>query len=392
MGPGRSPRPALGFHSPARLTPAGLYPPTRRSLLKGLLAFRWLTVTWAATVFTMVQVSRRGQADAVTHPAVGYLLIGLAVAFTALVSVAYRRHPDLLLRPPLVLGEIALGTTMLLADGWVHGSPDHPQTLPSIWVVAAVASVAIAGGRRAAVVTGAGMGLARLVGALPFTDDTPRSVYAGVSTMVLLSLSGWVVGYLLRRLAEADRSISAYLAREEVARTLHDGVLQTLAVIQRRSTDTELVTLARSQEHELREFLFGSPLTEEKAAADLGTGLRAAARRAEQRHGLTVQVVLAPDLPRPPHGAAHRLAGAVGEALTNAAKHGAARGATVYAEPTDDGGLFVSVKDDGTGFDPATLVEGQGLTRSIRGRLAEVGGRVEIDGRPGRGTEVRMYL
>jgi signal transduction histidine kinase len=32
-----------------------------------------------------------------------------------------------------------------------------------------------------------------------------------------------------------------------------------------------------------------------------------------------------------------------------------------------------------------------GLSRSIRGRLAEVGGRVEVDARPGRGTEVRLW-
>ena len=82
----------------------------------------------------------------------------------------------------------------------------------------------------------------------------------------------------------------------------------------------------------------------------------------------------------------------VGEALTNAVKHGGAGGVTVYAEPTGEGGVFVSVKDDGCGFDPAATPEGEGLTRSIRGRLAEVGGRVEVDGRPGRGTEIRLYL
>ncbi len=87
----------------------------------------------------------------------------------------------------------------------------------------------------------------------------------------------------------------------------------------------------------------------------------------------------------------HALAGAVGEALANAGKHGGASTVTVFAEPVD-GELFCSVKDDGSGFDPAAVVEGEGLRRSIRGRIVEVGGRVEVDGRPGRGTEVRCWV
>ena len=67
----------------------------------------------------------------------------------------------------------------------------------------------------------------------------------------------------------------------------------------------------------------------------------------------------------------------------------------MYAEPANemiDGGIFVSVKDDGSGFDTATVSEGEGLRRSVRGRVADIGGWVEIDGRPGRGTEVRMWI
>jgi signal transduction histidine kinase len=63
---------------------------------------------------------------------------------------------------------------------------------------------------------------------------------------------------------------------------------------------------------------------------------------------------------------------------------------TVYAEPDADGRVFCSVKDDGAGF--GEVVEGIGLSRSIRARIAEVGGRVEVDGNPGRGTEVRLWV
>jgi signal transduction histidine kinase len=369
-----------------RLTPARLSPPTRRSLLKGLLAFRWATAGWAVALFTGVQLARRHGARPVAHPVAGYGLVASAVVCTALLSLAYRRRPDQLVRPGPVLGEAALGALLLLADNWVYGTSAKPQTLPSIWVVGAVGAVAVAGGRRAAVVTGVGLGLARLVGLLPY-GSRGGAVLTGSTTVSLLALTGWVMGYLLYRLAEADRSIATFRAREEVARTLHDGVLQTLAVIQRRSADDELVALARSQEHELREYLFGRP----DPASDLPAGLRAAGRRAEDRYGLAVRVVIAPDLPAVGGEVSRRMAAAVGEALTNAAKHGGAAGATVYAEPAADGGVFVSVKDDGCGFDSGVTPEGEGLTRSVRGRLAEVGGRVEVDGRPGRGTEIRMW-
>ncbi len=86
------------------------------------------------------------------------------------------------------------------------------------------------------------------------------------------------------------------------------------------------------------------------------------------------------------------LTGAAGEALVNAGKHGRASKVQVYVEPEEGGGVFCSVKDDGVGFDPASTVEGVGLSRSIRGRVTDAGGRVEIVSAPGDGTEVLLWL
>jgi signal transduction histidine kinase len=243
------------------------------------------------------------------------------------------------------------------------------------------------GGVAAGTLIGLGTALGEVLGPRRWAD---ADTVSAVSSVVLYALAGLVAGFVTTRLREAERRISLAQAREEVARTLHDGVLQTLAVVQRRTADPDIVRLAHEQERELREFLVGARGAV-GGGGDLGARLRAAAARYEDRYGGTARVVLAPDTPALPERTVDAVAGAVGEALANAGKHGAAGTVTVFAEPVD-GELFCSVKDDGAGFDPAATDEGTGLRRSVRGRIGEVGGRVEIDGRPGRGTEVRCWV
>jgi signal transduction histidine kinase len=79
--------------------------------------------------------------------------------------------------------------------------------------------------------------------------------------------------------------------------------------------------------------------------------------------------------------------------LTNAAKHSGASRVFVYAEPSDDDGtVFCSVRDDGCGFEFEPALVGEGLRRSIHGRIDDAGGRVEVESKRGRGTEVRLWV
>ncbi len=373
------------------LTPALVSRPTRHSILRGIMVFRWLTMAWAVLIFGYELYDRNvrqlGRAP-IVRPLEGSLLCLGLVAFVALLTAVYLRDADGILEPRWILGEIAVATTLFLTDVWVYGSPDHPQALPTVYPIAVIATVALTAGQRAAVATGAGFGIARYVGWIPY-NDTPWSL-TRTSSLVLMAMAGWTAAYLFRRLELADRQISSFRAREEVALTLHDGVLQTLAVIQRRSVDKELVALARKQELELRNYLFAGA-TEPQ---DLTAELRRAAQDAEEMYGFRTQVICAPDLPAGSHLQTLTLVGAVREALNNAGKHAEAAQVTIYAEPdfADDSVIFVSVKDDGVGFDPTTAHRGEGLDKSIIGRVADAGGRSSIDGRPGRGTEVQLWL
>jgi signal transduction histidine kinase len=85
------------------------------------------------------------------------------------------------------------------------------------------------------------------------------------------------------------------------------------------------------------------------------------------------------------------LAGAATEAINNAAKHADAKHVIVFAEIDDDGEAFVSIRDDGCGFNPATVKRGEGLQRSIEARVRDIGGRVEIVSTLQEGTEVRLW-
>jgi signal transduction histidine kinase len=337
---------------------------------------------------------------AFAHPNVAMALTGAALGVTAAATVLARTAPTLLVHPAAILVELALGITLVLLDPWLYDlAADHTQSFGSVWPLAAVLSAGIAGGGWAGVAAGASIGLADGIGEalfLPGTDAL-QAPWAGgitgaVGSVVLYGLGGLVAGLAVARLREAEREIALARARDEVGRTLHDGVLQTLAIVQRRSDDGELVALARDQELDLRRFLFGTePERRSRRGTDPESVLRGVAADAERRHGIVVQVVGTGDAPAIDSDVAAALTGAVGECLANAARHGDARRATVFVDREGDG-VLCSVKDDGRGFDPSHTVEGVGLERSVRGRVDEVHGTVAIESSPGRGAEITLVV
>lgn len=353
-------------------------------MVTGVTAYRWAAWVWMAVVV----VVDRGELE---RPEVALVLVAAALLVTVADTVLLRSDPERLLRPAVVGTELVVAVALSVADPIAYAD-GHSQSLGSAWPLAGILSAGIAGGSLAGAASGVVVGLARLGGDLvaggAWTDGRTLSA---VSTIVLYALAGGAAGFAAARLRAAERDIALAEARAEVAATLHDGVLQTLAMVQRRTDDPDLARLAHDQERELRDFLAGR----EAPPEGLAVALRAAAARYEERYGGRTEVVVADDLPEPSPAVVAALAGAVGEALANAGRHGGAGRVVVYAEPTEGPNgrdeVFCSVKDDGPGFDPATTSEGTGITRSIRARLADVGGRTEVDGRRGRGTEVRLW-
>lgn len=176
--------------------------------------------------------------------------------------------------------------------------------------------------------------------------------------------------------------------RAEMAAHLHDSVLQTLAMIQRRANSpAETVALARRQERELREWLNG---TRRPDGGTLAAAVRQMGDDVEADHLVPVEIVVVGDAPLTDDLAA--LVGAIREATVNVAKHSGADVASVYVEVEDDE-VTAYVRDRGRGFDPTDLPDGRhGLVESVIGRMERHHGRAELWSEPGEGTEITLTM
>lgn len=193
--------------------------------------------------------------------------------------------------------------------------------------------------------------------------------------------------YRLARELSAERSERIRAdAQAEFAAHLHDSVLQTLALIQRSPDDPrKMVTLARSQERELRNWLYRSGSDH----AELGPALEGVAARVEQDHDVPIEVIVVGTASI--DGRVEALLGAAREAMTNAAKHSNADVITVYAE-VEPSAIDVWVTDQGKGFDvSASLSNGAGISGSIVGRMERHGGSAGLTSTD-EGTEVHLWL
>ena len=181
--------------------------------------------------------------------------------------------------------------------------------------------------------------------------------------------------------------------RADIAARVHDSVLQTLALIQRRADQPQqVVALARAQERELRSWLFDGrpPGSIDEAATTLTGGVRLIQQEVEAQHGVAVEIVMVGDCPLD-HDLAALLA-AAREATVNAAKWSGASVVSIFAE-VEPAEVSVFVRDRGKGFDPAAVpADRKGVAESIRARVARHGGKAAIRSTPGEGTEVSLTM
>jgi signal transduction histidine kinase/phage shock protein PspC (stress-responsive transcriptional regulator) len=216
----------------------------------------------------------------------------------------------------------------------------------------------------------------------------PAVVFAVAVTILGLGIVVGPWGWrLARQLTEERRDRIRSEERAEMAAHLHDSVLQTLALIQRTDEPREMLTLARTQERELRAWLNGTALSRE---GSLIGAVEDAAAAVELQFKLPVEVVGVGDAPIDDRLIA--LVEACREAMVNAARHSGADSVAVYVEVEHDR-VTAFVRDEGKGFDSVQSgTDRRGIAESIRGRMARSGGTATVSSEVGAGTEVQLSM
>jgi signal transduction histidine kinase len=350
----------------------------------------------AALVYVTVLVV--GNVGDYLRPMLAWPVLALTAAWTVFTTYAYavpaRR------RPPLLVADLLVTMGVMASSYWVIGEgslEDGTPTLAVAWHVAPVIAWAVAGGRRWGITAALAMGATDLV----VRNHWDQAAYTG---MVLMLLAATAVGYLVamaqksqERLERAIQLEATTRERERLARDIHDSVLQVLALVKRRGAGLpgeagELARLAGEQEAALRTLVTGrsAPPVDEHAEVDLMTLL-------EPYASATVSIASPADAVRLPSRVATEIAAAVAAALDNVTKHcepGTKVWVLVEDEPAE---VTVSVRDEGCGIPAERLDQAQeqgrlGVAQSIRGRIADLRGTVEITSTPGQGTEVELAV
>jgi signal transduction histidine kinase len=338
--------------------------------------------------------------DDLARPGVAWVLFAVLIAWSIACAIAYLRgfgrRPAWVIAELLVVVVLMLSTELVASRSWALDNQTWPTTL---WASNATISAALqfgpAGGMPAAVVVTAASAFVKGYVSLNF----------GRNATVIIELAlGLAVGMAVQTarrahddLQRAARLSAANEERERLSRHVHDGAIQVLALVARRGREiggaaVVLADLAGEQERALRRLVSSAGFVVDLDTAE--TDLRALlTRRANDRVSMSLPVtpvMLA-------RGAAAELDAAIGNALDNVRSHaGPDARAFVLCEDLGDA-VTVTVRDDGVGIAAGRLDEAArqgrvGVSKSIVGRLAALGGSAALHTEVGEGTEWELNL
>ena len=380
-----------------------------------------------STVTTIAQAGN--DPFATWAPTLTSVVSGAVLAAGAFMAPRAVRRPREAVRRALVLCGVALSVialvTLLARDGLPQAiAPDlspevgtrpriigDPVVLALQIVVMGLFAAAAAGFARSAERTrdpvmlwfaiGATLAAFARLNYFLFPSRYSEFFYTGDVLRLGFFIALFVGGAYEIRVAQRELERAAVLhERRRLAREIHDGMAQDLAFIvqqadvlsTRNGAPSALSEIAIAARRALDESRGAIAALVRPTDEPLEQALARVAGEAAGRWGATEVESRAPagvELAAPAREALLRI---VGEAVTNAARHGKAQ--HVRVELSEQPDLQVCITDDGVGFDPATLEQHSGRhgITGMRERAEHIGGRLRLHSKPGEGTEIIVML
>ncbi|WP_225942978.1 MacS family sensor histidine kinase [Nocardiopsis terrae] len=357
-----------------------------------------------ALIYAFVSVVQHH--EHLVRPWAAWAVLVLMSVWTLVTAYAYARPAWRTWR--LLTADLAVAFGCLFATG-LAASPyflTQAPPLSSYWFAGAALSASVIWGRRGAATVALAYGFADITLRVLMAADITAATVRGV---VLLLLACLAVGYMARVAEQAEERFARAVTlearireREQLARSIHDSVLQVLALVRRRGDEiggeaAELGRMAGEQEVRLRSLVADGLETaapSSPAAEAAPTDLRDPLRRLQNAR-VSVSAPATPVL-LPGHAVAE-LTAAVAAALDNAERH-CPPGTRVWVLVEDEEhAVTVTVRDDGPGVPPGRLARARadgrlGVAQSVLGRVRDLGGTTEIHSEPGEGTEIEMSV
>lgn len=361
--------------------------PVQDLLLRAMAGLRVIVLANSLVLYAM-------RFEDYPRPLLGWAVMALLVGWT-LVSVWAYAAPERR-RAPLLVGDLGVAVLTIALTPLVKGAGPS-ATLPGFYVMCAVLSWAVVWRWQGGLVAAVAVSVTDVSIRLEFTQQNYGNIF-------LLVIGGAVIGFLSALLQDtaaqrdaAERAAAAAAERQRLSRVVHDGVLQVLALVQRRGPElgpdgVELGRLAGEQESRLRGLVqqgsreLVAPLGERDLVELIG--------ELESPH---VHVATPATPAVLPAETASELLAAVEACLSNVRHHvGRDADAWVLLEELPDRWV-VSVRDDGPGIPAGRLddsaSEGRlGVQQSIVGRLVDLGGSAQVHSAPGQGTEWELSV
>lgn len=346
---------------------------------------------------------------------VTYLLLALWLCFFMLIVVRRKAIPAWVAMVDVaIVAACILLVSRTVAPGFFFDA-DNSDLEPAMQVSGVIAAMNLS--TRRTVIACATLAAAHFVAEIPTTISYHSDLVNTIADVCWLAGAAMVAGAVSRRLLAADdraeratQQVAALHAqaaeakvrsqerlrylREQIRRhrALHDGPLSILTAIASGGLDHHDEEVRRQcavSANLLRGLISADPLS---TLTDLSIALTKAGNE-HAVHGLRVQYQFS-DLPADlPASVVDALGGASKEALNNVARHAGTDKVFLTARAGGEphgSAVTVTIVDQGNGFDPANTRQGRGLSDSITGRMADVGGTAVVDSMPGQGTRVEL--